>query len=183
MKNILKTRRLVLRPTRLSDAEKIFKRYAQDGEVTRYVTWKPHQSVQETRNFLKACIKEWKSGSRFPWIITRKSDNELIGMIGLRFSDVKLFSHKKHMMDVGYVIMRPEWNKGYVTEALQAVMDFAFSIPTVCRVWAFCDVKNSASARVMEKAGLVREGRMRKYTFHPNFDDKPCDVYLYAKVR
>ena len=183
IQKIIKTRRLILRPTRLSDAKKIFNSYAQDLEVTRHVSWTPHQSVRETRNFMKACIKEWKTGTGFPWVITRAKDKKLIGMIGLRFSDVKLFSHKRHMMDVGYVVMRSEWNKGYVTEALKAVVSYAFSIPSVHRVWAICDVGNPASARLMEKVGMVREGRLRRYTFHPNISPEPCDVYLYAKVR
>ncbi|MBI2345337.1 MAG: GNAT family N-acetyltransferase [Deltaproteobacteria bacterium] len=183
MKKILKTRRLVLRPIRLSDAAKIFNSYAQDPKVTRYVTWPCHRSINETRNFIKACITVWRVGTGFPWAITLTKDKKLIGMIDLRFSDTRPFSYKRHMMDVGYVVMRPEWNKGYVTEALKEVLAFAFSIPGVYRVWAICDVKNRASARVMEKAGMTREGRLSKYTFHPNIDDRPCDVYLYAKTQ
>jgi len=180
IQKIIKTRRLILRPPLLSDAKKIFQGYAQDLEVTRYVSWKMHQSLQETESFIKTCVEAWKTDVQYPWVVVTSKENRVIGMIELRFEKSNKLAH---MADVGYVLARSEWGRGYATEALNAVMKYAFSFPKVCRVWAVCDVDNPASARVMKKAGMVREGRMRQYTFHPNIGPEPCDVYLYAKVR
>ena len=172
---ILRTERLILRAPRTADAPDIFRAYAQDREVCRYLIWAPHQSVAETREFIRQCIEESSAGSRFPWVITSRTNDELLGMIELRVHGFKA--------DVGYVLARPFWGNGIVTEALSAVMAFAFSMPNIYRVWALCDVANTASARVMEKAGMVREGILRRYAIHPNNSPEPCDVYCYAKTR
>jgi RimJ/RimL family protein N-acetyltransferase len=88
-----------------------------------------------------------------------------------------------HSVSLGYVLRRSEWGQGYVSEAVRAVIDHALALPHIFRVWAVCDVDNHASARVMEKAGMVREGRLARYIMHPNISDEPRDVFLYAKVR
>jgi len=84
--------------------------------------------------------------------------------------------------DVGYVLARQEWGRGFGTEALRGVLDFAFSQPAVQRVWAVCDVDNVASARVMEKAGMTREALVPAFIMHPNVSDQPRDVYRYART-
>lgn len=180
IQKIIKTRSLILRPPTIKDAQTIFVAYTQDPIVTRHVSWKTHQSIHESRQYIKDCIKAWKGNTRYIWIITKKYGKEVIGTIDLRYVESRTLTP---MADVGYVIKHSEWNKGYITEALRAVMGLAFSHLKIHRFWAICDVDNQASARVMEKAGMVREGRLRKYTFHPNIDNKPCDVYLYAKIQ
>lgn len=88
-----------------------------------------------------------------------------------------------HKLDVGYVLARPYWGRGLMSEACAAVVDIAFSDPAVHRVWAVCDVDNHASTRVMEKAGMTREGVLRRWIVHPNVSSQPRDVYCYARVR
>lgn len=172
---VIRTERLILRPPQLEDAEAIFQRYAQDAEVTRYLIWSPHQSIAETEMFLRDCIAALDDGSRFLWVIIRNTDCSLLGMIEMRLDG--------QQANVGYVLARPEWGKGYMTEALRAVIDFAFSLPDVRRVWAVCDTENVASACVMQKAGMVKEGILSRYILHPNVGDEPRDVYCYAISR
>ena len=62
-------------------------------------------------------------------------------------------------------------------------MDVWLEPPTIWRVQAYCDLENVAPARVLEKAGLVREGLLRKYSSCPNLGSTPCDVFVYARVR
>ena len=73
--------------------------------------------------------------------------------------------------------------KGYMTEAARAIIHWAFQQPTIYRVYATTGVDNIASQRVMEKAGMQREGLLRKYIVHPNISDEPRDSYMYAIVR
>ena len=82
------------------------------------------------------------------------------------------------MVSLGYVLKRSEWGKGYMTEAVRSVIEDSFKHPEIYRVWAVCDVENPASARVMEKVGMVREGRLARYIVHPNISDEPRDVFL-----
>ena len=70
-----------MRPVRVADAEVIFSLYATDTEVTRYLTWKPHSSVAETREFLGICEKAWSQGTSCPWAIERREDGQLLGPV------------------------------------------------------------------------------------------------------
>lgn len=171
----LRTARLLLRVPRPEDAKQIFETYAQDPHVTRYLIWPPHRELAETERIMGEFIAAWETGERYPWVIRALDDDRLIGMIELRVQEFKA--------DLGYVFARAEWGKGFATEALRAVVDAAFTDPAVYRVWAVCDLENPASARVMEKAGMTREGILRRFMRHGNAHAEPCDVYCYAKVR
>jgi [ribosomal protein S5]-alanine N-acetyltransferase len=82
-----------------------------------------------------------------------------------------------------YSLARAYWRQGYATEAAGAVVAWAVSNPDIYCVWAVCDVENTASARVLEKLGLTREGVLRRWLRHPNISPEPRDCYVYARVR
>ncbi|HKP92414.1 MAG TPA: GNAT family protein, partial [Chthoniobacterales bacterium] len=81
------------------------------------------------------------------------------------------------------VLARPFWGNGYMGEALTAVVDWAFSLPSIHRVWAVCDVENHASARLLTRHHFQLEGLLRRCSLHPNISDIPRDCYCYARVR
>lgn len=169
---ILETQRLRLRKPRLADAEVIFREYASDPEVTRYVSWRAHRNAAETREYVRTCLAGWDARKVFHWVIERKNDRCLMGMITARVDD--------HKWEMGYVLARANWGKGYMTEALKGIIDSALGCSEVFRVWAVCDVDNVASARVMEKAGMKREGRLCRWSVHPNLSAQPRDSYCYS---
>lgn len=171
----IETERLILRKPSMEDAPILFAAYMQDPEVTRFLRWGPHQELSEVQDFIKGCICEWEEGTRFPCAITLKAYDEPFGMIDFHVTAATV--------GVGYVIARSHQGKGYATEALRAVIDWAFRQPSVYRVNASTDVDNIASRRVMEKAGMRREGLLRKYMLHPNISDVPRDCYVYAIVK
>ena len=70
-----------------------------------------------------------------------------------------------------------------MTEVLAEVARWAMTQPDVWRIGAVCDVENRASARVMEKAGLTREGVLRRWLVHPNVSDEPRDCFSFARTR
>jgi RimJ/RimL family protein N-acetyltransferase len=169
------TARLLLRIPRRDDAPAIFAAYAQDEEVTRYLTWRPHKSVEETYAIRDLMAKLWQEGGAFSYAITLKGDDTIIGMIAIHPDGFKV--------SLGYVLARPHWGKGYMTEAVRAVTDWLLRQPDIYRVFATCDVENPASARVMEKAGMKYEGLLRRYMIHPNISEEPRDCLMYARVR
>ncbi|HCW51333.1 MAG TPA: GNAT family N-acetyltransferase [Clostridiales bacterium] len=171
----LTTTRLKLRRPTVDDAEAVFYGYAQDREVTRFLVWRPARDLDETRRFLGSCLEGWASGKELTWAITLSTSGDLIGMVACR--------PRGHMADLGYVLARSYWGKGYMTEALSAVVDWLFSRPELYRVWAVCDTANVASARVMEKVGMTCEGILRRWNVHPNVSSEPRDCYVYARVR
>ena len=162
----ISTKGLVLRRPRISDADDIFDSCAADPEVTRYVIWPPYTDRSEVAPFLQSRLARWDSGEEFSWAITRTEEDRVIGMVGCRV--------REQAADIGYVMSRNYWNRGYITEAAKAV---------VYRVWAVCDVENKASARVLEKVGMQREGTLRRYIVHPNVSPEPRDCFVYSKVR
>jgi Acetyltransferase (GNAT) domain len=83
----------------------------------------------------------------------------------------------------GYVLARAAWGNGYMTEAPQTLVRIVFDELPVSRVWASCDLVNGASMRVLDEAGLLREGVLRRYGVHPNLSEEPRDVYVYARTR
>lgn len=171
----IETERLVLRVPRLDDALAIFAGWTQDPEVTRYLTWRPHQRVQETEDFIQNCLFAWEHETRFPYVITLKERGEVIGIIDPRIEGPKV--------GIGYGAARAHWGKGYVSEATRAIIDWAFQQDSIYRVYATTDVENVASQRVLEKVGMQCEGILRKYILHPNISNVPRDSYMYAIVK
>lgn len=170
----IQTDRLVLRCYRSEDAQVIFECYAQDEEVTRFLTWRPHRNIETTISFVKERICAWEQGDDFTWAITTLHDI-LIGGIGLRIRDFKA--------DFRYVIGRPYWSNGYASEALLAIVQWAIGQPSIHRIWGVCDVANNASSRVMEKCGLQSEGVLRKWIMHPQIGETPRDCLCYSITR
>lgn len=168
----LETNRLRLRRAAPTDAEQIFRAYARDPEVTRFLVWRPHSSVDTVRQFLEDCDVRWIKGQAYPYVIALKENAELIGMIEIRPNG--------HRADFGFGLARKHWGKGLMPEAISTVVKLGLSQPRIYRMEATCDIDNRASARALEKAGLVREGVLRKYIIHPNISDEPRDSLLYA---
>jgi [ribosomal protein S5]-alanine N-acetyltransferase len=171
----LRTERLLLRTPVFDDAEAIFDEYAADPEVTRYLTWAPHQKLETVAEFLQALIEQRLAGEEFPWMLTLPDERRAIGMIVARVQDCKV--------DIGYVLGRKHWNRGYMAEAISAVTDWWLSQPKIFRVSAVCDTENVASARALEKADFKREGELSRWIILPNRSSEPRDCYIYGRVR
>jgi RimJ/RimL family protein N-acetyltransferase len=169
------TDRLRLRPPTIDDAAHIFARYGQDADVCRYMSWTPHRSMDDTLGYLTRIIADNEDGRSLGYLIFRRDSAELLGSVGGAF--------EKHRMQFGYCLARDAWGRGFATEAARAFLGIAFANPALLRIQAFCDLENNASARVLEKIGLQREGILRRYMVLPNLGEQPRDVYCYAKIR
>jgi len=171
----ISTSSLRLREPVLADAEAIYEEYAADPDVTRYMTWVPHSAAATVADFLQVLAARANAGEEYSWVLTKSGSDRAIGMIGARVRGFKV--------DIGYVVGRAHWGKGYMTEAVTAVAERFLSMPEIFRVWAVCDMENPASARVLEKSGFTREGSLRRWMSHPNISPEPRDCYIYGRVR
>ncbi|NNE42788.1 MAG: GNAT family N-acetyltransferase [Gemmatimonadetes bacterium] len=171
---LLETDRLRFRPPKLQDADWLFTTYAQDDDVTRYLAWKSHGSIEETREFLARCEKVWADGTSFPWRLERKDTGEGIGMIELLPGGA--------MPGMGYVLAKAHWGQGFMTEALTAVTEWVLKQPGIHRCWAICDEDNPGSARVMEKSGYRYEGLLRRWGHHPAHGELPRNCHVYSRI-
>jgi RimJ/RimL family protein N-acetyltransferase len=171
----IETSRLLIRWFDLRDAQEVFSRYAQDPEVTRFLRWRPHRSLADTQEYLRAAIAARIEGKRFAYAIRRRESGRLLGAIGIG-ADGPIAS-------LGYLLARDAWGHGYATEAARAVVELSLGDPAVWRVEATCALENDASARVLERAGFAYEGILRRHTVLPNLSDAPSDVRMYARVK
>lgn len=171
----LTSERLVLRPPRLEDADAIYRGYACDPEVARFVIWTPHRSIADTLGFLAHFVALVDGDDSYPWVMTLAADGTVIGAMHLRVHPP--------WAELGFNLARSHWNRGLGTEAVRTVIAFGLSLPRIERIQALCHVDNHASARVLEKAGMQREGVLRRYLVFPNLGEGAQDVLLYAVTR
>jgi RimJ/RimL family protein N-acetyltransferase len=108
------TPRLRAKPAALVDADVVFAEYANDPSVAKYMTWKPHRSVEETIEFLRRCERVWVDGSAFPWSLWRKEDGAFVGLLEIRVST--------SAVDLGCALSRRWWRQGLMSEAVMSVV-------------------------------------------------------------
>jgi RimJ/RimL family protein N-acetyltransferase len=169
----IETERLLLRAPGPDDLRLIFDRYASDVEVTRYLSWPRHTSLDDTRAFLEFSNSEWSRWPTGPLLAFSLADGTLLGGTGLVFETPDRAA-------TGYVLARDAWGKGYATEALRAMTELAAELG-VRRLHAICHAQHRASWRVMEKCGFQREGILTRHTVFPNLSPEPEDVLSYAR--
>ena len=153
---ILETERLLLRPFREADAEAMFRNWASDPAVTRYLTWPPHESVEASRAIAARWERESARLDFYQWAVVPRSLREPIGSLSVVRMDEAVDA-----MELGYCIGRPWWGMGITAEAVRAVVTYLFREVGANRIAACHDVDNPHSGRVMEKAGMTREGTLR----------------------
>ncbi|MHB1317499.1 MAG: GNAT family N-acetyltransferase [Anaerolineae bacterium] len=171
---VLETGRLVLRPFTLADAPAV-RELAGDYQVAQYTLNIPHP-------YPEGAAEEWISGHQsaydqgraMTWAITARDDGRLLGAIGLTVVAI----HRR--AEMGYWLAVPYWNQGLMTEAARAVLDFGFGRLGLLRIYAMHSTQNKASGRVMQKAGMVREGCLRQHVLRW---DVPHDLVYYGILR
>jgi RimJ/RimL family protein N-acetyltransferase len=169
----IETARLILQRPTSNDVQAIFDRYASDPNVTRYVAWPRHSSTTDTDFFLKFSDHEWSRWPAGPYLVRLREDGSLLGSTGLAFESEIIAS-------TGYVFAKDAWGKGYATESLQAMVELAREL-SVRRLYALCHADHRASARVMEKVGMVKEETLANHIVFPNLDKSGrSDVFAYA---
>ena len=158
MINIIETERLFLRPLTLEDADIAYYGWTGDAEVAEYVSWLPHHSIGDTVKWLKEI--EWKQddmgnileNDNYIWGFVLKETGELFGSGGL------IWEGQWQLFQVVYNIMKAQWNHGYATEAMLAILSFAASNLGIKRIVGRHAKENLASEKVFEKLGFVYAG-------------------------
>ena len=153
---LIETARLVLREVEERDFDAIHS-YASDPEVVQYVPWGPN-TEQVTRDFIANCLAKTAADPRLEFVlaVVPKGEPELVGTVG-----IYLPSGNAHSGMLGYAYGQGVWGRGIATEAARPMMELAFDVLGLDRVWASCDPDNHGSARVLEKVGMTLEGRLR----------------------
>lgn len=153
---VIETPRLTLRRMSIRDAHDLYD-YSQDPEVARYVLWTAHRSVWETKAYIRYVLQQYRLGEPSSWCIVDRETRRAIGTIGFMS-----YSADNATVEVGYSLARSHWNRGLMTEALNAVLRECFRTLKLHRVEAQHFSANPSSGRVMEKCGMTHEGTLRR---------------------
>lgn len=171
----IETERLILRPFVREDAEDMYRNWASDPEVTKYLTWPVHPDAGCTRRVLEDWIPRYEDGGYFNWAIVWRQTGRVIGSIAV----VKLIEEIDEA-EIGYCLSRSFWGQGIMPEALRAVEDYLFETAGLNRIAASHDANNPKSGRVMDKAGMKPEGTHRQGGRN---NQGICDVVWHAILR
>ncbi len=145
----IETSRLILRRFRVEDAEYMFHNWAGDPFVCKYLSWGPHKSVDESQKRILNWVNNYENENCYVWVIELKSKNIPIGSISVEIANDSVGS-----CEVGYCIGKLYWNRGIMTEALRTIMHYLFYEVGYQLIQAKHDVLNTASGKVMQKAGM-----------------------------
>ena len=169
----LTTERLTLRRFTREDAQAMYENWAKDERVTRYLTWEPHRFPEETRQLLEGWCEAYDDLCIYNWAM--ELEGEIIGNISVVHLD-----EQSEYADLGYCMGYAYWNRGLMTEAVSAVIDYLFESVGVNRVGIVHATKNPASGRVAQKCGCTYEGTRRAhYKRHGEF----LDIAEYGILR
>ncbi|MBX7147159.1 MAG: GNAT family N-acetyltransferase [Alphaproteobacteria bacterium] len=170
----LETHNLILRPICANDASDIFD-YARNPKISRYTLWDTHKNIADTLIYIDEVFDNYDHHIPDSWGITLKNSDKVIGTIGCFWANQSVPS-----MELGYALREDYWGQGLITEAAKIVMDFVFKHYNLLRLQARCHIDNHASAKVIEKIGMIREGTHRYILKCKN---ELWDMHYYALTK
>ena len=152
MKNYIETERLLLRELLPSDDVGMFE-LDSNPEVHRFVGKKPVQHIDESRLMIENIRKQYIDNGVGRWAVILKETNEFIGWSGIKLINESINNYQ-NFYEIGYRFIQKHWGKGYATEAGLAFVDFAFNEMKVSNLYAYADIGNADSRRILEKLGM-----------------------------
>lgn len=172
----LETERLILRRFISEDAGAMYRNWASDDEVTKYLTWPAHPDIRVSKLVTEEWVNSYSDEKYYQWaIVLKENGDEPIGSISA--VDVE---ENISMVHIGYCIGRTWWHQGITSEAMRAVMDFFFDEVDVNRIEARHDPRNPNSGKVMKKCGMKYEGTLRSADRN---NQGICDACYYALLK
>ncbi|MBC8755094.1 GNAT family N-acetyltransferase [Kordia sp. YSTF-M3] len=152
------TERLTLRLIKSSDLNSVHELHS-FPEVDAYNTLGIPTNISETNKIVQGWIADQQQSEieNYIFAIEHTSNGEFIGLFGF-----KLGNKKYKRAEIWYKIHPKFWKKGFATEAVKAILDFGFETLKLHRIEAGCSVHNIGSIKVLEKVGMIREGRGRE---------------------
>jgi RimJ/RimL family protein N-acetyltransferase len=156
---LIATERLVLRRFRAADAETLAA-YRSDPDVARYQSWTAPVPFEQARAVVASLEKGDPSlPGWFQYAVEHTADRAHIGDVGVDLAE------NRRQAEIGFTLAPAYQGKGFAGEAVRAVLDHLFRVRGLHKVSAECDARNTASARLLERVGFTREGRLRSHTW------------------
>jgi ribosomal-protein-alanine N-acetyltransferase len=149
---------VLLRRFVMADAPSVFE-YGSDLEVTRYLDWGPTRTVAEATQFLEGVLQQYQQGTGLVLAVVEKSSGRVVGNVALMGMEPS-----RRRAELGYVLGRPSWGRGYVTEAGALLLSHAFTQFRLEEVFAYVNPANERSRRVLHRLGMRRDPGLHWYT-------------------
>jgi ribosomal-protein-alanine N-acetyltransferase len=149
--------------------------YASDEDVNRFIGWRLMHTLDETRDYIEVMLKRESAGTHLYASVVLKATQKIIGTVMI-FN----FDYEAKHAEIGYVFHKDHWGKGYGTEAVSMMDNFAFESLDLHKLHASVVDTNIGSVRVLEKNGFELEGRLKDYYF---IENKYYDGLLLGKIR
>lgn len=170
----LKTGRLVLRFVQPDDAGAIYRLFT-DPEALRYWSFAPWTELAQAEENVRDTLAAYADGSVLTFAITLAGSGEMIGKCRL-----SKFSAQNRRCEIGYILDRAHWGKGYAREALAALIGHAFGALDMLRIEADVDPRNNASTQLLERLHFVHEGHLRQRWIVAG---EVCDTDFFGLLR
>ncbi len=155
---VVHTERLTLRPFTIADAPQV-QHLAGERDIASTTLIIPHPYEDGMAEaWIGTHQADFAAGRSVILAITSRTEGTLMGSVGL----IREPEHNR--AELGYWIGKPFWNRGYASEAAKAMLDYAFGTLKLHRVYAYHYSRNPASGRVLQKIGMIHEGRLRQHT-------------------
>jgi RimJ/RimL family protein N-acetyltransferase len=171
---IFQSARLIARRLEARDLAS-FAAYRNDPDVARYQSWTSFSHEEAGEFIASMTLKNPGDAGWFQFALQSRDDSSLVGDCGLR-----IIEGNRRLAEIGFAIARAHWSKGYASEAVRSLLNYAFNTFGLHRVTASADPRNAASCRVLEKAGMVREAHHRKSLW---FKGEWADDAVFAALR
>lgn len=150
------TPRLLLREILPTDVDGMFA-LDSDPEVHRYLGNHPISSKEQAEKVIAMIRQQYIDNGIGRWAVIHKASNAFLGWAGLKYVKEPINNHN-NFYDLGYRFIQQYWGQGYASEAALAARNYAFAQLQVNELYAWADMQNLASRRVLEKAGMRHEG-------------------------
>jgi [ribosomal protein S5]-alanine N-acetyltransferase len=152
----IETERLLLRPLRIEDAPTFLEIWS-DAETVRYFSFPPMERIEQAQARIAEKLEVSSTGKGIVFVIESKNGREVLGDCGMHNVD----SHARRA-ELGYCLGRRHWGKGYMAEAIRALIAYGFEEAGLRRMEADIDPRNLPSIQLVERLGFKREGYLRK---------------------
>lgn len=150
------TTRLILRQFTDNDANNMFRNWASDSLVTKFLTWQEHDNINITRSYIASLIKQYENPATYNWAIELKEIGQVIGSISA------IFDKETESVHINYCIGSPWWNQKITREALKKLITFFMEEVGVNRIEACHDSRNKPAGKVLRYSGFEAEGTLRQ---------------------
>lgn len=173
---LLETDRFILRQFQLGDVHDIFVNWSSDSDSAKYNAWSVHENENITKSYVCEWLDSYNKSKYYHWAIVDKDSEEVIGSIS-----VSNINNRKKYCEVGYTVAKKRWNEGIATEVLKRVLEYLTLDVGFETIIAMHHIKNKASGRVMEKAGMVFAKNQMKFFLSGHNLIMNCSIYEYKK--